>query len=506
MSDNFGTNTAVLGIAPDREEPMSSASRIRHSFIGRSVRKVIHTLYHQRNPAGKPVNYRQVRFATVPPLAGNSTSYDGYLDGNDGWTASGWAFDGRRPDTPLVIEFYAADEKIGHVLADQVRPDLQQYGNGVHAFCFRLPPTIGQHELLTARIAGSDFILKGSPMPRAPRQSISLSGDIVNQCNLRCPFCMVDYTNFPSVKRMPREIYDRTLQLLPITARGRFWLSCLHEPTLHPQFVNFIEAVPEVYRDRVSFTTNLARRIDDDLLSRLAYSGIDEIRVSFDSLDAAVLSELRKKAKFDVFRRNLLDLSAALRQSRNRPRLHFITMPFKDNYREVADIVRFGRDLGADSHEIRYVYYRPHLAKWGRDHILDPAEWAELERSLAPLAWNALTIAGPPADTVENFLEERGFGEYVAREVAFANMDGQPATIPDPARAGPLFSDTPLRLRLRWDGLIVSGMPYTGVESPRGGEAPSPPEPYFKVNVIQLEQPAAYFDALQFHAADRHSI
>jgi FkbM family methyltransferase len=36
---------------------MSTASRIRHSFIGRSVRKVIHTVYHQRNPAGKPVNY-----------------------------------------------------------------------------------------------------------------------------------------------------------------------------------------------------------------------------------------------------------------------------------------------------------------------------------------------------------------------------------------------------------------------------------------------------------------
>lgn len=37
---------------------MTAASRIRHSFIGRSVRKVIHTVYHQRNPAGKPVNYR----------------------------------------------------------------------------------------------------------------------------------------------------------------------------------------------------------------------------------------------------------------------------------------------------------------------------------------------------------------------------------------------------------------------------------------------------------------
>ena len=37
---------------------MSAVSRIRHSFIGRSVRKVIRTVYHLRNPAGRPVNYR----------------------------------------------------------------------------------------------------------------------------------------------------------------------------------------------------------------------------------------------------------------------------------------------------------------------------------------------------------------------------------------------------------------------------------------------------------------
>ena len=37
---------------------MSATSRIRHSFIGRSVRKVIRTVYHQRNPVGRPVSYR----------------------------------------------------------------------------------------------------------------------------------------------------------------------------------------------------------------------------------------------------------------------------------------------------------------------------------------------------------------------------------------------------------------------------------------------------------------
>ena len=415
-------------------------------------------------------------------------SYNGYLDGYEGLTAWGWAFDERRPDTPLVIEFHAADQKIGAALADQIRPDLRQFGNGRHAFSFRLPSTIGQDALLTARIAGTDFILNGSPMRRAPRIGL-LAGDIVNQCNLRCPFCIVDYTNVSSLKLMSRETYDRLLELLPITTRGNFWLSCLHEPTLHPQFVNFIEAVPEVYRDRISFTTNLSRRVYDDMLSRLAHSGVHQIRVSLDSLDPEIFSELRKKAKFDVFRRNLLDLSAALEESRSRPSLHFVTMALKDNYREIADLIRFGRDLGADSHEVRYIYYEPHLAQWGRDHLPDAAEWAELERSLAPLASDALSISGPAADTVQQFQEERGLANYVARETFFGNMQSEPATIPDPARIGRLLPDAPLQLRLRWDGLIVSL---------------DTPEENFSVNVDRLDRPAAFFDALRFYAADPH--
>jgi len=82
------------------------------------------------------------------------------------------------------------------------------------------------------------------------------------------------------------------------------------------------------------------------LLVRLAGSGIHQIRISFDSLNPNTFSILRKKAKFEIFMKNLLDLSAALTKSTKRPRLHFITMPFKNNYHELPDIIRYGRDLG----------------------------------------------------------------------------------------------------------------------------------------------------------------
>jgi sulfatase maturation enzyme AslB (radical SAM superfamily) len=123
---------------------------------------------------------------------------------------------------------------------------------------------MGEGEFFTARIAGTDYALQGSPMPRAARKSIGLlAGDIVNQCNLRCPFCIVDYSNVPGLNMMSHQIYKKMIELLPkIATPGNLWFSCLHEPTMHTQFIDFVEEVPDIFRDRISFTTNLSRRMD----------------------------------------------------------------------------------------------------------------------------------------------------------------------------------------------------------------------------------------------------
>ncbi|MFN0104379.1 MAG: FkbM family methyltransferase [Bryobacteraceae bacterium] len=37
---------------------MSTTSRIRHSFVGKAARRIIHYVYHLQHPAGQPVTYR----------------------------------------------------------------------------------------------------------------------------------------------------------------------------------------------------------------------------------------------------------------------------------------------------------------------------------------------------------------------------------------------------------------------------------------------------------------
>jgi hypothetical protein len=424
-------------------------------------------------------------------------SCDGYLDGCDDRQVLGWAYDATRPDQPVEVEIQLDGRVVAVASADLFRPDLRQHrvGNGRHGFCCLLPPAIGAagEGLVSARIKGTDFLLKGGPMRIKPAAALAVvAGDIVNNCNLRCPFCMVDYTNVHGLRLMTAETFHKALELLPLVPPGQFWLSCLHEPTLHPQFLERMSEVPADYRDRISFTTNLCKRLPDEALARMAAAGIYSIRVSFDSADAKLFAELRKGGKFEVFQDNLARLVGFLSTESRRPRLHFITMAFRDNAREIPDLVkRCFEEYRADTHEVRFLYYSPHLASWGREHLLGPDAWADLEGNLArsPYA-SRLTICGPLGGVREQFEVEPEKDEYLAtREAPFGGAE-DPALLPviDPAEMGRQLPDEALRLRLRWDGVMM---------------LEQVPEALYRVNLNKLERPAEYFQTMRRAAAQR---
>ena len=290
---------------------------------------------------------------------------------------------------------------------------------------------------------------------------------------------------------MTRETYDHWMELLPITAPGGFWLSCLHEATLHPQLLDFIEATPKLYRDRLSINTNLSARLSSAYLERLANSGIYQLRVSLDSQELGAFAVLRKKAKYEVFDDNLRRLSLALKNSRWRPHLRFITTVFRDNKQEVADLVRSGRELGGESHEVRYPYYVPSLAQWGKSHILSEAEWSEVERDLEAFPSDYLQVCGPAltGPTLTACEEEHGLESYVARPNAFGDDDDAlNLTAPEPETIGGRLPNEALELRLRWDGLI--------------GPCKLPAEE-FRVNIKTLPASKDYFRRLRAVAGQK---
>src|SRR3546814_7152017 len=48
-------------------------------------------------------------------------------------------------------------------------------------------------------------------------------------CNLRCPFCLVDYTNIRTTNRMSEETFRKWIQIMPIVQDGSFFISCRSE-------------------------------------------------------------------------------------------------------------------------------------------------------------------------------------------------------------------------------------------------------------------------------------
>ena len=68
--------------------------------------------------------------------------------------------------------------------------------------------------------------------------------DVVNTCNVRCPFCLVDYSQARKTEPMDADILRRLLPLAEFVPEASFFLSCLHEPTLRPNFEQLLGMVP----------------------------------------------------------------------------------------------------------------------------------------------------------------------------------------------------------------------------------------------------------------------
>src|SRR5215471_18256436 len=94
-------------------------------------------------------------------------SLNGYVDCATATSVSGWAWDPRTPNDPVVVEISRNEQPIVTVAADRFRQDLleAQFGNGCHAFEIELPADALSTDLrvFSARISGSAFELNRSP-------------------------------------------------------------------------------------------------------------------------------------------------------------------------------------------------------------------------------------------------------------------------------------------------------------------------------------------------------
>jgi hypothetical protein len=197
---------------------------------------------------------------------------------------------------------------------------------------------------------------------------------------------------------MPKDVYERVLTLLPLVNEAQFYLSCLFEPTIHRQFIDFVDLIPTDQRKKVFFTTNLTVPLADQTIERLSRGGLAFINISIDSFVRDRYETLRKGARFDRFLDNLERLVTIFSANPDSPPLRYTTVALQSNLAEIPSIVeRCAREYRSTLHEVRFIYQVPHLSpEWKKDNLVADDGWRFLE-TFAASSPHKVVVGLPPA-------------------------------------------------------------------------------------------------------------
>lgn len=194
-----------------------------------------------------------------------------------------------------------------------------------------------------------------------------ISFDSTSNCNLRCKFCFNDFKSNPKCIKninMSLEKFKRVidiLDLVPSTSNfdGKgFYFSCLYEPTINPNFLKLLNEIPVDCKDKVFFTTNISKHLDDETIHAIANSNINHINISVETFDKELYNNLCGSRSFEIFYNNLVRISKIFNKYINPPKIRYISMVLKDNINQLIDIVKIcNSEFRCDQYELRTPFY-----------------------------------------------------------------------------------------------------------------------------------------------------
>jgi hypothetical protein len=278
--------------------------------------------------------------------------------------------------------------------------ELQGMGDAAYAFrvLFAEPLTEAERDHLEVRPVATGRALPQDPNLRTRWEPIRfVAMDIVDNCNLRCPFCVYDYANVHTTNVMSDEVFEKALTLLPLVGVEQFWLSCLHEPTMHPRLTEFITRIPPEYRDNVFYTTNLARRMRPEYYETLGDSGLHHVNISIESRDPAIYERMRKGARYRIFMESWEQLLSAFAQGASPPLLHYVVLAYKSNLQEIPALVEYLRsERRGATIDVRHTFDQPHIpADFKAAEYLGEDEWRWLQAELAGYTADQVILSLP---------------------------------------------------------------------------------------------------------------
>lgn len=476
------STTHVIGWARDPRAPHSRVAVEAVLALPGETRVIAQGRAELFYPALQSSGFGDARYGfkiTFPPIApaelahlavrpvgseiplNRAPQFQGFVDELSIHHAAGWVRNRFNPTERVAFEAIlptkTGERIIGQGKASGYYTALAQQavGDGRYGFnlLFAEPLTEAERETVFIRPVGGDPL---APAPNIIKNLNLLSFfamDVVNNCNLRCPFCLFDYAETKSTRFMSDETFDAALRLIPYVNDGNFWLSCLHEPSLHPDFLRLIERIPRQWRHKVMFTTNLAKRMPESYFAGLAASGVHHINISVESLDPAVFERMRKGARFPIFKENWEKLLTAWRAVTAPPRLRYIMMAYQSNLAEIPGLVKYLREeCLAHQVEVRYTYDMDHIPREFRDaEYLRDEDWMWLSAQLSIYHPDEVELGLPPKPLED--APAHVMKSVSADELAEATPANDEITPPQAIEDHSV--KLPLNLQLEWNGKMV---------------------------------------------------
>lgn len=222
------------------------------------------------------------------------------------------------------------------------------------------------------------------------RKIKTLAMDCTEHCNARCVFCFNDWRHLKPAE-MDTYDFERILPLIPLTEKNGFYLSCLFEPTINPQFFEMLKMLPEEARKHTFFTTNLVKSLTDQELETMCQANVDHINLSLETFDPALYSKLsgiRQSAFYD----NLKRLGRIAQTCGTHIRL--ITLMMQDNYEELPKILEKAHVLVHPyQHEFRtpiYTHGDPERERATEEQLLSAAGLEFMKKKLEAYGYNTV--------------------------------------------------------------------------------------------------------------------
>ena len=155
---------------------------------------------------------------------------------------------------------------------------------------------------------------------------------VTNACNSNCIMC--PHSKLKNIGTMNMKLYKKIIDNCAKLKIKNITLSFFGEPLLDKTLIEKIIYAKEKNL-KVAFYSN-ASLLTEKWAEALIKSGLDSITISFDGYSKETYEKIRKGLKFDVVKKNILNLIKIRKNlGKNNPKINLVLVELEENKREI---------------------------------------------------------------------------------------------------------------------------------------------------------------------------